>query len=183
MGDCDTDRAFCDNGRCVTKRPLGEMCTNANQCASNACNNNVCCPPGVECCMNVSDCDMGLDARCDRGRPNECQGSIRPPTCQANRCVYGQERADDDRACMSGRNGCGAFKDIMCNGESDQRPCEVLCMNLTPAESTAKCDSGNVCAMVGGQNICVPPTSGGGGTGGGSGNPGNGDGNGNGDDD
>jgi hypothetical protein len=136
-GDCDAN-AFCDAGKCVAKQANGEACKMASGCASENCRNGVCCAAGKECCKTLEQCTDGLEATCDE--PDACQGTRRMAMCQNSICSYGS-RIDDDRACNSGGNDCGDFKDIHCDGRIDQLSCFGEC------GSAEQCDPSFMCVL------------------------------------
>jgi hypothetical protein len=161
MGDCD-ENAFCDSGRCVAKRANGGDCTMANQCMSGNCMNSVCCSANGECCKTVDQCTK-LDPKCDDNVA--CKGTRRMATCQNSLCSYSSDRVSDDRACTTGGNGCGNFRDVSCNGKETQ---DIVCLTVCSNAAT-DCDRGFVCSADG--RACLSPgsTSGTGGMSGSSG--------------
>jgi len=163
-GQCDTGSAYCDGRACQMKKPNGGACTMPKECTSGVCNNGVCCT-GPECCKTVADC-KAIDATCN-AMADRCQGTIRMPMCESSTCRY-PSRIDDDRACTGPRPGtCSNFRDIMCDGKSDQNP-----MCLTTCTADGDCDPGSVCMDVANQpKQCRSAESGGDGSSG-SGNGG-----------
>jgi len=146
MGECDAN-AYCDGRACVAKQPNGGMCTAGTQCTSNNCMNGVCCSASGECCRTATDCKVGLQAMCDRDR-ELCHGTVKQPTCEDSFCRYG-DRVPDDRGCTGRGATCGNFKDLQCNGMSQQNPkCETTCTN-----DNRVCDDGFVCMNGGCESL------------------------------
>lgn len=142
----------------------GESCTRNADCASDHCDNELCCADGA-CCSEDTDCasgSSGVGNVCDYHAT--CQGSRGKVACNDFRCSV-KDGAPNDTKCDEDveASDCGPYKAVYCTGESEQEPpkCAQSCSSdkdcdsnahcvqkacVLDAPEVAKCDSDAMCA-------------------------------------
>lgn len=143
-GGCNTEAAFCLQGRCIERLDDGSHCDRDAQCKTGCGRNNICCD-GESCCASAADCQKG-DGMCSESCAS---GKRKVVECVQHACVQRSNTVEDDSACGGTRFACGFYKDMICNDEDQQQGCPTSCVEQN------ECDEGSVCAGEG-TAICQP---------------------------
>jgi hypothetical protein len=143
-GNVCTSSDYCLDGEC-TPGPL-LLCDDSNPCTADTCEPELGCvhtptiAPDAFCCEQPSDCPPQFSSQPTCDVPATCQGSSTVALCADNQC--GSTVSQDDSACVLPANDCGLYKDILCNGESEQIPkvCINFCLSDQDCDPFAFCD-------------------------------------------
>jgi hypothetical protein len=149
-GTCASNDA-CDEGAhcdtvCIPDVEDGGICDEDSDCASEHCDNNVCCATG-DCCRTAVDCPSSYSTSATCDIPSACQGTRDSATCSDYVCGTAED-VGDDSACTSSIEalGCGLYPSRFCSGGTDQTVpvCAMSCASDAECDESAHCD-GSTC--------------------------------------
>jgi MYXO-CTERM domain-containing protein len=172
-GDCATGY-FCNGTSCIAKKDLGEVCSNASQCASDKCVDGVCCDGTCTGkCMacaagNKEDGSLANNGKCGAAKKGSNPGSL---------CVTGSDPCGDQASCSGSPGLCakgaagtscgpttclnGSVSGKVCNGAglcTDQNNADCspyVCKGsacASPCTADSDCVTDNYCS----NGVCIP---------------------------
>ncbi len=162
---CNFTTEYCELGRCLARRGLGQTCGFSDQCQSNTCSGGVCKTPcsGDAGCATNQFCDL-VAGVCEPKAANDepcvddnvclsdvcagvsCQDCRNAPTAKG--CNFGSQYCEAN-VCKAKKplgQGCG-FDDQCQSGKCSGGVCKTPCSNDSGCSSTEFCDLvAGVCA-------------------------------------